>query len=481
MSDAGREIGFVVEAKQYVLTIEGLPSAKVGDIICRDGGGRAIVRSLSGERLSALALDPGQSRAGDRYLELPETNLFSLGDHLFGRTINVLGEPADGGEPFPPANTPLVLDVDAPGIEVRVPITEQLETGLSIVDTLLPIAKGQRQLLFGPVKGGKMDFLGDIVRNQEARGTVCIYAAIGKSLSELDRIGKLILRGEGKNILIAALSDQPSPLIALAPSVAFLIADHFQRKGNDVLVILDDLDMHAKYLREIALLENRLPGRESYPGDLFYEHAHLLERSGCFSKAYGGGSITTLPVINTDAYSSVGIVSTNIMACTDGHLSFVSSLAVEGVYPAIASEQSITRVGRATQNLIQKQLSAELRVILSTARAQRRYVEFGSQVGKEAERALRQGAIIEYLLRQIPGQRIDRGVQVALLTLALTPFLYEQDLSFTIKNQMPLLQALSTRADLKEFADLSQSNMPLPKYVKKLITAEPILKQVCHA
>src|SRR4029077_20237778 len=126
---------------------------------------------------------------------------------------------------------------------------------------------------------------------------------------------------------IAALSDQPSPLIALAPAVAYLIADHFQRRGSDVLVILDDLDMHAKYLREIALLESRVPGRESYPGDLFYEHAHLMERSGCFTRICGRGSITTLPVIDFDAMAAVGIVSTNLMSCTDGHLSFVSTLA----------------------------------------------------------------------------------------------------------------------------------------------------------
>src|SRR3989338_6915731 len=260
--ESGNEVGFVTEAKQYVLSLHGLPSVRVGDVIVREDGGRAIVRSLSSDDLTALSLHHGAPQAGERYTHLKEPRLYSLGDHLFGRVINALGEPADGGNPFPPGNAPLILDVDAPGIDVRAPI------------------KDQRQLLFGPVKNGKTEFLTDIILNQETFGTICVYAVIGKSLSELERIEKRLVRAKGKNIIIAALSDQPSPLIALAPAVAFLIADHFQRKGRDVLVILDDLDMHAKYLREIALLESRLPGRESYQGDLFYEHAHLLERSG---------------------------------------------------------------------------------------------------------------------------------------------------------------------------------------------------------
>ena len=261
-NEASREVGFVSEAKQYVLSLSGLPSARVGDVIIRQDGGRAIVRSLSGEALTALSLHHGAPQAGERYTRLEEPRLYSLGDHLFGRIINALGEPVDGGDSFPPGNAPLVLDVDAPGIDVRAPIKDQLYTGVTLIDTLLPIAKGQRQLLFGPVKNGKTEFLTDVILNQEAFDTICIYAVIGKSLSELERVESRLVRAKGKNIIIAALSDQPSPLIALAPAVAFLIADHFQRKGKDVLVILDNLDMHAKYLREIALLESRLPGRE---------------------------------------------------------------------------------------------------------------------------------------------------------------------------------------------------------------------------
>ena len=478
-NEASREVGFVSEAKQYVLSLSGLPSARVGDVIIRQDGGRAIVRSLSGEALTALSLHHGAPQAGERYTRLEEPRLYSLGDHLFGRIINALGEPVDGGDSFPPGNAPLVLDVDAPGIDVRAPIKDQLYTGVTLIDTLLPIAKGQRQLLFGPVKNGKTEFLTDVILNQEAFDTICIYAVIGKSLSELERVESRLVRAKGKNIIIAALSDQPSPLIALAPAVAFLIADHFQRKGKDVLVILDNLDMHAKYLREIALLESRLPGRESYPGDLFYEHAHLLERSGAFIKTFGGGSITTLPVIDTDALASTGIVSTNLMACTDGHLSFVSTLAAEGVYPAIADEQSITRIGRYAQGLLQKQLSAEIRIILSNTRQQRRYAQFGTQVNKSVEKLLRQGDIIEEMLRQVPGERIDAAKQVPLLALTLTPFLLERDEGFVTTHKQHLLEGLSSRAELRELSDLALSNTPLQKYLNKVSSAEAVFKEIC--
>jgi F-type H+-transporting ATPase subunit alpha len=477
-----REVGFIVEAKQYVLTLEGLPSAGVNDVIVHEKGGRALVQSLAGDRLTALALDYHLPRAGDRYTYLPDNHLFSLGDHLFGRVINVLGEPVDGKGSFPPGNSVLELDAEAPGIESRVPIHEQFHTGFTVIDTILPVAKGQRQLLFGPVRGGKTDFLIDVVINQQRYGMVCIYAIIGKSLSELEHIQRMVLDPsvKGKNIIVAALSDQPSPRIMLAPAVAFLIANFFQRQGLDVLVILDDLDMHAKYLREIALLEERLPGRESYPGDLFYQQAHLLERTGQFGPALGGGSITAFPVIETDAYASLGIVSTNLMSCTDGHLSFLASLQAEGVYPAISEEQSITRIGHAAQSLLQKQLSSRLRGILEDARRERKFAEFGTQMSSNAEALLHQGDIVEHLLKQDIGVRIPAEVQVPLLSLALTPFILEKDLAFIDKNKARLAEGLMTNPLLTELTKPAFTEMPLDTYLPKLQAKQAVFESICQ-
>ncbi len=477
-----REVGFVVEATQYVLTVDGLPSASVGDVIVREDGGRAFVQSLADDRVIALALDPTVPRAGDRYQYLAEQNLFSLGDHLFGRTINPLGEPIDGGVALPPGNAPLAVDVEAPGIESRAPIIELLPTGITLVDTLLPIAKGQRQLLFGPVRGGKTDFLADVVLNQEAAGTICIYTLIGKSLSELKRIQSLILgQGRGKNIIIAALSDQVAPTVALAPAVALLVADFFEHQGKDVLVVLDDLDLHAKYLREIALLENRLPGRESYPGDLFYEHARVLERSGRFAPSYGGGSITVLPVIETDPYETLGIVSTNLMACTDGHLAFQNTLQAEGIYPAISEQQSITRIGRNAQSLLQRQLSSKIRLLLAEARRQRQYAQFGVAVGKEIAEAVRMGDVIEALLRQEPRARVETALQVPLLALALSSVLAGHDGAFAERNKPALIAALGSNRELAALVAATHTDTPLETYLPMVEGKREVFTSVCHA
>lgn len=475
-----REAGFVTEAKQYVLTLEGLPSARLNDVLVGESGERAIVRALKGDQLKALLLDPVMPRAGDRYGFNNDAQLYSLGDHLFGRVLSVLGEPADQGPAFPTGNTPLMLDIDAPGIEYRLPIEEQLHTGLMLVDILLPIAKGQRQLLFGPVRG-KTDFLIDVVLNQSAYDTICIYALIGKTLPELERVTSRILGRGSKNIVLAALSDQTSPRIWLAPSVAFLIAEHFQKQGKDVLVILDDLAVHAKYLREIALLEERLPGRESYPGDLFYQHAHLLERCGRFGPELGGGSITVIPVTETDPNASLDIVSTNLMSCTDGHLLFQPSLQAEGVYPAIAEDLSITRIGHSAQKLLEKQLSAEIRMRLSAARREQEYAQFGAQVSKAAEEKLKTGAIIERIMRQEPGRRIPVGIQVPLLALALSPFLLERDAQFAAGNKQKLIDGITGSAGLAELRDLALGDMPLADYQKKIEAKRSAFESLCRA
>ena len=476
-----REVGFLVGAKQYVLSIEGLPSARINDIVADREGNRALVRALADDHIVALALDPVYPRVGEEYSFLPHPHLFSLGEHLFGRVVNALGEPFDGKESFPPGNQGLALDVDAPGIDARVTASRQLHTGVTLVDTLLPIAMGQRQLIYGQGHGGKTTFLIDAVRYQRERGTICIYAILGKPLAALEHASRTLLANGGTNtIVLAALSDQPPPRIAIAPSVAYLIADHFQRKGRDVLIVLDNLDVHAKYLREVALLEGRLPGRESYPGDLFYQHAHLLERSGCFTKELGGGTITSLPVAETDIDSFSNIIYTNLMACTDGHLSFLSALRAEGVYPAVSEEQSVTRLGRKVQPLVQKQLSARIRMLLGIYRERRAYSQFGAEPGGEVQESLREGESIEYVLRQEPGNAIAPEAQVPLLALTLTPFAKKRDVAFFERNTPALVAALSSAPEFAELRTRAMQDITLDEYLSLVERAESAFVAVCR-
>jgi F-type H+/Na+-transporting ATPase subunit alpha len=476
------EVGFVTEVKHYLFSVEGLPSARINDILTDEDGNRAIVRALNNDNVTALSLGKVYAKPGDRYMLSSIQHLFSCGDHLFGRIITTLGDPADGGESFPKGNTPFAVEVDAPGIEHRVPIHEQLYSGITLVDTLVPIAKGQRQLVFGPMNSGITTFLTEIIRNQQWTDVVCIYVAIGKPINGLREITDKILSTESgrKTIVISALSDDPTPVIALAPSVSFLIADYFRARGDDVLIVLDDLDAHAKYLREIALLEERLPSTESYPGDIFYQHAHLMERSGHFGPELGGGSITTLPVIKTNLKNYSDLIPTNLMACTDGHLAFRSELYAQGTYPSISFEESVTRVGRHAQRLLQKQITSRVQILLAQYKKQREYSQFSAQLSDDAKRLLRQGEIVEELLRQTPYQGIRADVQVPLLTLAFTPFLLERGVDFIKTNKKTLIQALTEEGVFEALRVKALEDTPFALYAKEVEDLRELFETICR-
>ena len=477
-----REVGYVTRAKSYVFFVEGLPSARINDIIVDEEGNRALVQAFSDTNLVALALDPVQVRAGTRFGLSQHPYQLSVGEHLFGRVINALGEAIDRGKAFPPGNVPFQFDADAPGIDKRVPVKEQLYTGCTLVDTLLPVAKGQRQLIFGGDRAGKTSFLIDVVRHQSQEDHISIYVLIGKSQSELRRVASAIFDSTNstKTIVVAALSGQLPPRIAIAPAIAYTIAEHFQRQGKDVLIILDDLDAHAKYLREIALMEERLPGRESYPGDLFYQQAHLMERSGTFVESAGGGSITTFPVVATDIESFSSIIPTNLMSCTDGHLLFLPELQGEGVYPAISIERSVTRMGRQAQTLTQRQLSSQVRLLLGRYRQQRDYAEFSVNLKEEARAALRLGEVLEAVIRQEPSQTIPVDVQVPLVALTLTSLMKSRDVNFFLKNKNALRDAIQEHVGLQELRAHAKEGLPLEAYLALVEAKREIFENVCR-
>jgi F-type H+/Na+-transporting ATPase subunit alpha len=476
------EVGFVTKVKHYLFSVEGLPSARINDIITDDDGNRSIVRALNSDSVTALSLGKTFAKPGDRCILNREKYLFSCGDHLFGRIISALGDPADGGSSFPEGNTPFTVEVDAPGIEHREPIHEQLYSGITLVDTLVPIAKGQRQLVFGPMNSGITTFLTETIRNQLWTDVVCIYVAIGKPINGLREITDKILSEESckKTIVISALSDEPTPVITLAPSVAFLIADYFQARGDDVLIVLDDLDTHAKYLREVALLEERLPSTESYPGDIFYQHAHLMERSGHFGAELGGGSVTTLPVIKTNLKNYSDLIPTNLMACTDGHLAFHSELYAQGTYPPISFEESVTRVGRQAQGLLQKQITSRIQILLAQYRKQREYSQFSAQLSDDAKKLLRQGEIVEELLRQTAYEGIRADVQVPLLSLAFTPFLLERGVDFIKTNKKTLITALTEEDVFASLREKALKETPFVEYVVEVEGHREIFETICR-
>ncbi|KKU81589.1 MAG: ATP synthase subunit alpha [Parcubacteria group bacterium GW2011_GWA1_47_8] len=480
-----KEVGIVTSAKEYLLSLQGLPSAHINDLIKNEWGSRAIITALDIDEVEALLLDSTTVKPGDRFFLEGDPHIFSFGEHLFGRTINTLGEYIDGkpaGHEPKDYNARLELNVVAKGGSFREPIKDQFVTGITFVDTLFPIGKGQRQLLFGPIRSGKTTFLQDVISNQNAQGSVCIYASIGKPVDDIRKMASGVFREKGgKNaIILAALSSDPSPLIAIAPSVAFSIAEFFAVQGRDVLIILDDLGTHAKYLREIALLQGRLPGRESYPGDIFYQHAHLMERSGHFNAKVGGGTITLLPVLETDIQNNTDLIPTNLMACTDGHFSLSSELRAQGYYPTILDNRSVTRVGRNTQKLVQKQLGMKIIAWLAEYKEQEEYSRFGAQVSIKTQETLRRGAMIREVLHQEPFEFVPLPVQLCLLALATTPFLTGRGIPFFRKNRKVLMETIASHKSFEDVRVMAGQDVSLENFIWLIMEKTLILENVCQ-
>lgn len=480
---AEKEAGVVTQAKGYLISLEGLPSARINDIIINAHGQRALVTALNEGGVEALLLDPGSPGSGERFVTHSEGIQLYLGDALFGRAINVLGDPIDGLGDLPPRTEPLCLEGDAPDMSARELMVEQLVLGMTVVDILLPIAKGQRQLVIGPNSSGKDIFLESVAAAQKDTDVVCVYALIGRPTAYIENVIAHLHRKDGNTgaVVIAARSDEPAPLVSIAPAVALQVAESFSKKGKDVLLILDDLAIHAKYFREIALLSGRVPGRESYPGDTFYAQAHLLERAGFFNKAHGGGSLTLLPVLETNIEEMTNLISTNLMSATDGHLFFSPVAHAEGYFPATEPRQSVTRVGRQTQSTLAKQLSTRVLSLLSDYEREKRYSQFGAQLSLEAQKTLLRGEIVNVFLRQEPMAAVSSEEQIMLLALVFTSFVEKKDAELIKGKRTALSGVIAKDPSLQPLVDAARKGtVTLDAFLKKLEVSLASFETVCR-
>lgn len=477
------EAGFVAEAKEYLITLEGLPSIRINDVIINDRGNRAIVIGLRDDRVEALLLDRVDLRVGDRFTFKERGIRFPLGAPLEGRIINPVGDTLDGKGSLPVSESFFKLEVVAPSMNARSPIKRQFTTGVIIADMLLPLSFGQRQLVIGPPGSGKTLFLENVIINQSQSTTVCIYAFIGKPVRYVEEVVSRLLnpKGNPQTIIIGALSEETAPMIFISPSVAFSVAEHYASEGKDVLLVLDDLGTHAKYLREIALLAGRFPGRESYPGDIFYQHAHLMERAGQFNKTVGNGSITLLPVLETSLDDLTNLISTNLMAATDGYLLFLRDLYARGYNPSISVLQSVTRIGRKTQTQLHKELSMKILALLVDHEKQQEFSRFGAQLSEDTRKTLQRGAYITELLKQELWEPMPLHVQALLLALPFTPIFLDKEVSFVEVNKPAIIKALISHPQLSELRKSSERGaISLNEFIKRLIRALPIIEAVCR-
>lgn len=446
------EIGYCLESRDFLVYLDGLPTIHMDDMVISENGLRGWVSSLLEDKIEVLMLDEGQITPGQSFKKLPQILSVAAGEYLLGRAINPLGVPIDGKglSLKTKTNTFLDLEQQARGIQSRKFITEQFLTGITLIDMLIPIGKGQRQLVIGDAHSGKTSFLIDLIVNQKNKFTVCIFASIGKHISAVKDLIDVLRANKSLpyTIVIAASSMDPAPLIFLTPKTAFTLAEYFQKQGKDVLVILDDLGIHAKLYREMSLLSGKAPGRESYPGDIFYQHAHLIERAGNFRQEYGGGSITALPVIELNLTDFTTFIPTNLMAMTDGHFLFKSTLHNIGQRPAIDISLSVSRVGRQTQDMLSNHLSQRIRQVLSQAQELETISRFSAELPPQTQLILSQKALIQQALTQEFLTNIAKEIQIILLGLALTSYLPLKGVEFFQKNKKNIISAFTTNPQL---------------------------------
>ncbi len=382
-----QEIGEVTEIVHSIIRITGLPQARPNEIVLFENGQVGQVLSLSQDFVEILLLSNTTVEVGTKAVRTDDFLKVPVGLELLGKAIDPLGRLPNGQ--YIATKESRSIDVAPPSLKERRDIKEPMETGVALIDLIVPLAKGQRQLIIGDRKTGKTDILLQTIKNQSVKGTICIYAAIGKKKVEIKSIEENFVK-EGiyqSTILISTSSSDSPGLVFITPYAAMTVAEYFRDQGKDVLLILDDLTGHAKYYREISLLARRFPGRSSYPGDIFYVHSKLLERAGKFEK----GSITCLPMAESVLGDWSGYIQTNLMSMTDGHIFFDMDYFNQGRRPAINPFLSVTRVGQQAQSQLLKDLSREVSSFLVYLEKIQQFVHFGAELGESIRQNLALG------------------------------------------------------------------------------------------
>ncbi len=478
-----QEIGYVTSTRDFLVHLDGFPSIRINDMVESETGARGWVNSISEDQIEVLMLDEGKVIPKQLFKKTPFRLGIGVGDFLLGRAINPMGVAIDGKGGLSKEKVTKVLELEqfAPGLETREFISKQFLTGITLIDTLIPLGKGQRELILGDAHSGKTGFLIDVLINQKNTGVICVVASIGKPAVQVRNLIDILRSNKALDytVIVATSSSEPAPLIFLTPKTAFAVAEYFQKQGKDVLVILDDLGTHAKIYREISLLGNKSPGRESYPGDIFYQHAHLLERAGKFLPEFGGGSITALPVIELNLNDFTTLIPTNVMSMTDGHLLFKSALRSQGQIPSIDISLSVSRVGRQTQDSVSNLLSTKVRQILSDAADLETISRFSSELPPETQLILRRKDLILEILKQDPLSPTSKLTQVILLALPFTSFFKDKNRIFMEKYKRKITESFISDPQLIRVSQSISALKNSDELINLLERTGLILAKIC--
>src|SRR2546425_703486 len=397
-----RETGMVLSCGDGIARIYGLDQAAAGELIEFPRGIYGIVLNLEEDNVGAAILGEQQEiKEGDEVRRTGRIAEVPVGEALLGRVVNALGQPEDGKGPIKTSETRRI-ELKAPGIVVRQPVKEPLQTGIKAIDAMIPIGRGQRELIIGDRQTGKTAIALDTIINQRGGDVSCFYVAIGQKRSTVAQVvDKLTREGamDYTTVVIASASD-PAPLQYIAPYSGCTMGEFFRDNGRHALLIYDDLSKHATAYRQLSLLLRRPPGREAYPGDVFYLHSRLLERAAKFSKEKGGGSLTALPIIETQAGDVSAYISTNVISITDGQIYLGSDLFYSGIRPAINVGLSVSRVGGSAQIKAMKAVAGSLRLDLAQYREMAAFAQFGSELDKATQAQLARGQRMVELLKQ---------------------------------------------------------------------------------
>jgi F-type H+-transporting ATPase subunit alpha len=390
-----------------------------------EDGSVGLAQNLENDTVSvAILSDKNDIREGTKVKRTGTVLSIPVGESFLGRVVNPLGEPIDGKGPiFGEARRP--VEAEAPGIIERQSVSTPLQTGIKAIDSMIPIGRGQRELIIGDRQTGKTEIAIDTIINQKDKNVICIYVAIGqKATSVVSLVADLVREGAmAYTIVVSATAAESAPVQYIAPYSGCAMAEYFREQGKDVLIIYDDLSKHAVAYRALSLLIRRPPGREAYPGDVFYLHSRLLERAACVSPEFGGGSITALPIVETQAGDVSAYIPTNVISITDGQIFLETEMFHSGIIPAINPGISVSRVGGSAQVKAMKKVSGELKLLYSQYRELQAFAQFGSDLDADTRARLHLGERIVEVLKQDRNAPVPVGGQVGIIYAVINGYL----------------------------------------------------------
>ena len=442
-----KENGTVITVGDGIATVYGLRACMANELLRFEDGSFGVAQNLEEETVSVAILSEKDTvREGSVVYRTGEALSVPVGEALLGRVVNALGAPIDGKGPVETSEIRPVEAI-AMGIIQRKSVSVPLQTGIKAIDSMIPIGRGQRELIIGDRQTGKTTIAVDTIINQKDAGVICIYVAIGRKRTSVVQIAQELEKAGAMSysIIVSASAAESAPLQYIAPYSGCAMAEYFRSKGKDVLIVYDDLSKHAVAYRALSLLIRRPPGREAYPGDVFYLHSRLLERAVCVAPEYGGGSITALPIIETQAGDVSAYIPTNVISITDGQIFLETELFHSGIRPAINPGISVSRVGGAAQIKAMKKVAGELKLLYAQYRELQAFAQFGSDLDADTKARLALGARIVEVLKQKRSSPVEVGCQVAIVYAVINGYLndvepekvaeYEEGLFIYLRNR----------------------------------------------